>query len=54
MEILKYSKQLTKELAKKMIITYYFHDRILNTAFNITPNSHNFIQIKSKITIKPI
>ena len=54
MEILKYSKQLTKELAKKMIFTYYFPDRILNTAFNITPKSHHFNHINSKITIKPI
>ena len=36
-----------------MIIRYYFTDRLLNSALEITPDSHQNIHNNSKFTIKP-
>ena len=46
-------KQLNKELAKKMIIPYYFTDRNLEVGFNINLDSHNLHHTNSKLTITP-
>ena len=36
-----------------MIIPYYYTDRALQFAFNITPESHHINHASSKIIIKP-
>ena len=46
-------KQLNKELAKKMIIPYYFTDRAIQVGFNITLESHHINHANSKIKSKP-
>jgi len=46
-------KQLNKDLAKKMIYPYYFTDRILKKALNMTLNSHHINHANSKKTITP-
>ena len=46
-------KQLNKELAKKMIIPYYFTDRNLKVGFKINLDSHHINHLNSKITITP-
>ena len=46
-------KQLTKELAKKMINPIYFTDRNLKVGFKINLDSHNLHHTKSKLTIMP-
>ena len=46
-------KQLNKEIAKKMIIPYYFTDRNLNVEFKNNLDSHNINHVNSKLTITP-
>ena len=46
-------KQLTKEIAKKMINPYYFTDRNLQVGFKINLDSHHINHSNSKITITP-
>ena len=46
-------KQLSKELAKKMINPYHFTDRALQVGFNITLDSDHITHANSKLTIKP-
>ena len=41
---------MSKELAKKMIISYYFTDRALRVGFKITLDSHHINH--TKLTIK--
>ena len=45
--------QLNKELAKKMIILYYFTDREMRVGFNITLESHHNNHAISKLIIQP-
>ena len=45
-------KQLTKELAKKMINPSFFTDRILKIRFNITLESHHITHANSKMIKK--
>ena len=44
---------MNKELAKKMIIPYYFTDRNLKEGFKINLDSHNLHHTNSKLTITP-
>ena len=46
-------KQLTKELAKKMINPYHFTDRNLRVGFKIILDSHHINHANSKLTIIP-
>ena len=46
-------KQLTKELARKMINPYYFTDRNLKVGFKINSDSHHNNLANSKVTITP-
>ena len=46
-------KQLNRELAKKMINTYYFTDRNLKVGFRITLEGHHINHANSKLTIIP-
>ena len=46
-------KQLNKELAKRMIIPYYFTDRNLKVSYKINLDSHHINHANSKLTITP-
>ena len=46
-------EQLNKELARKMIIPYYFTDRNLRVEFKSDLDSHHFNHANSKLIIKP-
>ena len=46
-------KQLNKELAKKMINSYYFTDTNLQVGFKINSDSHHINHLNSKLTITP-
>ena len=46
-------KQLKKEIAKKMIIPYYFTDKSLKIGFKIDLDSHHINHANSKLTITP-
>ena len=46
-------KQLTKELAKRMLNPYYFTDRALKVGFKINLDSHQINQANSKLTTTP-
>ena len=41
-----HDKEVTEELAEKLVNPFYFTDRILKIAFKITPDSHPIIHIK--------
>ena len=44
---------MSKELAEKMIILYYFTDKNLKEAFKINLDCHHVNHANSKLTIKP-
>ena len=44
---------MKKELAKKMIIPYYFTDRNLKVGFNFALENHHFNHANSKLIVKP-
>ena len=46
-------KQINKELAKKMINSYYFTDKNLKVGFKINLDSHHINHADSKLTILP-
>ena len=46
-------RQSIKKPAKKMLVPYYFTDRVLQVGFNITLESHHNSHVNSKIIIKP-
>ena len=46
-------RQLNGELARRMIIPYYFTDRALQVGFKINLDSHHINHANSKITILP-
>ena len=46
-------KQLNKELAKKIIYSYYFTDRNLKVGFKINLDNHHINHANSKLTILP-
>ena len=46
-------KELNKELAKKIIIPYYFTNRVLRVGFNFTLESHHINHANPKKTVKP-
>ena len=46
-------KQLSKELAKKMLNPYYFTDRTLQIGVKINLDSHNLHHANSKLTVIP-
>ena len=46
-------KQINKELARKMIILYYFTDRKQNVGFKINLDTYHIIHANSKLTISP-
>ena len=46
-------KQLNKEIAKKMLIPYYFTNRALQFGFEINQDSHHINHAISKLTILP-
>ena len=46
-------KQISEELAKKMINPYYFTDRNLKVGFKTNLDTHHINHAKSKLTITP-
>ena len=46
-------KQMIKDLAKKMINTYFFTDRNLTVGFKIDLDTHHINHARSKLTITP-
>ena len=46
-------KQLNREIAKKMLNSYYFTDRMMQVGLNITLESHHINQTNSKKILKP-
>ena len=46
--------ELNRELAKKMLVSYYFTDRNLKIGFNISLDSHHINHSNSNITSKPL
>ena len=46
-------KQISEELAKKMINPYYFTDRYLKVGFKTNLDTHHINHAKSKLTITP-